>query len=67
MNQEIGLPSNLPMLTLELSYLVGASLRGLVRILLETQKTENRLQRELKNLIIARNHLAAKASVKSIF
>ncbi len=69
-NQEIGLPNNLPTLPLELSYLVGSSLRGLIReqqILLETQETENRLQKELKNLIIIRNYLAAKVSVKGIF
>ncbi|MFY0609516.1 MAG: LON peptidase substrate-binding domain-containing protein [Candidatus Atelocyanobacterium thalassa] len=70
MNQEVGLPNNLPILPLELSYLIGASLRGMAteqQILLETQETQNRLQRELKILTIIRNHLAAKVSLKDIF
>jgi ATP-dependent Lon protease len=67
MDQDIEIPDDIPDLPLELSYWVASNLHGVPeeqQALLEMQKTEERLQREVEILSSTRSHLAARTVLK---
>ncbi|NJL88577.1 MAG: LON peptidase substrate-binding domain-containing protein [Coleofasciculaceae cyanobacterium SM2_1_6] len=66
-DQKLELPTDLPVLPLELSYWVASNLQGVPQeqqSLLETQDTIARLERESEILTSTRNHLAARTVLK---
>ncbi|NJO77393.1 MAG: LON peptidase substrate-binding domain-containing protein [Cyanobacteria bacterium RM1_2_2] len=68
--QEIELPDDIPTSPIELSYWVAGNLKGVAReqqSLLELQDTAVRLEREAEILMTTRNHLAARAALKTAF
>lgn len=68
--QEIELPEDIPDSPIELSYWVAGNLKGVAReqqALLEVQDTATRLEREAEILMTTRNHLAARAALKTAF
>jgi ATP-dependent Lon protease len=68
--QEIELPDDIPTSPIELSYWVAGNLKGVAReqqSLLELQDTALRLEREAEILMTTRNHLAARAALKTAF
>jgi ATP-dependent Lon protease len=68
--QEIELPEDIPGSPIELSYWVARNLYGVAeeqQLLLEMQRTEERLEREAEILSSTRNNLAARAALKDAF
>lgn len=68
--QGIELPDDIPDSPTELSYWVAGNLKGVAReqqALLELQDTAARLEREAEILMTTRNHLAARAALKTAF
>jgi ATP-dependent Lon protease len=66
-DQKLELPTDLPVLPLELSYWVASNLQGVPQeqqSLLEMQDTIARLERESEILTSTRNHLAARTVLK---